>query len=69
MHASKLSRKFVAAALAAALTVGGLVGVGIVGTADHADHGTAEQEQAGGTWSFRLPPKGGGATTNGGTWS
>ena len=66
MNASKLSHKVVAAALAAALTVGGLVGIGLVGTADNAAH--ADQEQAAG-WGMNTPIKGGGATINGGTWS
>ena len=57
----------IAGALAAALTIGGLVGVGTAAAVDHSD---LPQEHAGATWSFTGHDiDDGGATTNGATWS
>jgi hypothetical protein len=63
MSNNKLTRRIAAAVVAACLTVGGLAAVVVAGS----DHAPTEQEQAGATWS-RFG-QGGGATTQGGTWS
>lgn len=63
----QIKRRVAAAVLALALAVGGIVGFNAQDF-DGADHQVTEQ--AGGTWSFTLPGgKGGGAETNGSTWS
>lgn len=63
-----IGRRLASLALAAALAFGGLQGL-----ASHdAPDAPAADEVAGATWSFTTAPSGkggGGATTNGGTWS
>ena len=64
MNAKRFTRFFAAAAVAAALALGGLLGAG------SADQPDVPEEVAGGTWSFSADPSGGGGyKTNGGTWS
>ncbi|MDH3681367.1 MAG: hypothetical protein OEV40_15620 [Acidimicrobiia bacterium] len=68
MFPTRFAARIAAATLAAALAVGGLLGVGAVGVSHH-DGDTAGDETAA-TWSFTSPGDGKGwSGTNGATWS
>lgn len=68
MFTTRLTNRIAAAALAAALTLVGLVGVGTPDIDDH--YGDAPTEEAAATWSFTSPKAGNDwSDTQGATWS
>ena len=68
MFHKSLSRRIAAAILAATLTLGGAVGIGMASVDKNPE--SAPIEHAGGTWSFTGPDGGKGwSGTQGATWS
>lgn len=68
MFTTRFGKRIAAAALTAALTLVGLAGVGVADI--DGPNGDVPAEEAGATWSFTGSSKGGGgASTQGATWS